>query len=212
MATWGSAVFRQFDTDKDGRLSTKELTRALKSLPKSKPKNIPPGTKFMSVDDMIAALDVDGDGSIDETEWLDNLAKCAGLAAALAENVNEAGEVASFRSFEEQKAKREAQVAALREKETRTEEEEAQLVEFARQVESLARKIEEANANALKSFNAPAASASADAIFAKLDTEGAGKLQGEQLTALAEWVAKTFFAEAVVQAAPPPHTHTACCC
>ena len=109
-------MFAQFDTDKDGRLSTKELTRALKSLPKSKPKHIPPGTKFMSVDDMIAALDVDGDGSIDETEWLDNLAKCAGLAAALAENVNEAGEVASFRSFEEQKAKREAQVAALREK------------------------------------------------------------------------------------------------
>ena len=38
VAEWGLSVFRQFDTDKDGKLSNKELSRALKSLPKTKPK------------------------------------------------------------------------------------------------------------------------------------------------------------------------------
>eukprot|EP01043_Picozoa_sp_COSAG02_P005367 COSAG02_NODE_144_length_34086_cov_65.390944_42_plen_121_part_01 len=32
---WGKSVFEQFDTDKDGGLSVKELTRALKSLPRT---------------------------------------------------------------------------------------------------------------------------------------------------------------------------------
>ena len=33
-----SKLFKQFDTDKDGKLSKKELVRALRSLPKKKPK------------------------------------------------------------------------------------------------------------------------------------------------------------------------------
>ena len=64
---------------------------------------------------------------IDLQEWLDNLSSCGGLAAAIAENVNEAGEIPTFRSFEQQKAKREGEVAALEAKESRTEEEEAEL-------------------------------------------------------------------------------------
>ncbi len=147
---WGKSVFEQFDTDKDGGLSAKELTRALKSLPRTKPKNIPPGTKFMSIDEMIAAMDADGDGSIDLTEWLERLGSCAGLAAALAENVNENGEIPTFRSFEEQQEKRKREVAALEDKDSRTEEEEATLVEYRRQIESLQKKIEQAAANAPK--------------------------------------------------------------
>ena len=173
---WGRQVFAQFDTDKDGGLSAKELTRALKSLPRKKPKNIPPGAKFMSVDEMIAAMDADGDGSIDVDEWLSRLGSCAGLAAALAENVNEDGEIATFRSFEQQKAKREGEVAALEAKESRTEEEEAELVEFKRQIESLGKKIEEATKNQLQLEKW------GRSVFAQFDTDKDGGLSVKELT------------------------------
>ena len=95
---WGKSVFEQFDTDKNGKLTPQELNAALKSLPRKKPKTIPPGAKFMSLDEMIAAMDEDGDGSIDLAEWLSRLGSCAGLAAALDENVNADGEIANFKA------------------------------------------------------------------------------------------------------------------
>ena len=95
---WGKSVFEQFDTDKNGKLTPQELSAALKSLPRKKPKTIPPGAKFMSLDEMIAAMDEDGDGSIDLAEWLSRLGSCAGLAAALDENVNADGEIANFKA------------------------------------------------------------------------------------------------------------------
>ena len=142
-----SALIPQFDTDKNGKLDNKELSRALKSLPKVKPKTMPADAKFMTVEQMIEAMDADGDGNVDLEEWLKNIQKCVGLHAALAENVNDDGKVANFRSFEEQKAKREKEVAALAAKATRTPEEEKEMEEYKRQIESLAKKIEEANAN-----------------------------------------------------------------
>lgn len=84
---WGTEVFNKFDANGDGKLSKKELASALKGLPKTKPKKVLPGTKYQSVDDMVAALDSDGDGLIDLEEWLINLKDCPGLAAALTENV-----------------------------------------------------------------------------------------------------------------------------
>jgi Ca2+-binding EF-hand superfamily protein len=168
---WGASVFAQFDTDKNGRLDGKELSRALKALPKTKPTAAPPGAKFQTVDEMIRELDGDGDGSVDEAEWLANLSKCAGLAAALAAAVNDAGVVEKFRSFEQQKAKREAEIADLEGKLTAaaTAEEQAalaeEMAEYERQVASLAKKIEEADANAAAraAAAAPPAEAAADA-------------------------------------------------
>lgn len=61
-------------------LDTKELGRALKSLPKTKPTSAPPGAKFMSVEDMIVAMDADGSGGVDVNEWLSNLSKVGGVA------------------------------------------------------------------------------------------------------------------------------------
>ena len=147
VSTWGKSVFAQFDTDKTGTISSKELSRALKALPKTKPASLPSGAKLMSVDEMIAVMDSNGDGEIDEAEWLANLAKCPSLAAALAENVNADGEIAAFRSFEQQKAKREGEIAELEAKAERTPEEEETMQEYKRQVESLSAKIEEAKAN-----------------------------------------------------------------
>ena len=154
---WGKKVFEQFDTDKNGKLSNKELTRALKSLPKTKPQSAKPGAKFMSVEDMITSMDENGDGEMDLKEWLKNISKCSGLYAALIENVNEEGKVAAFRSFEEQKAKREGEVAELEKKGTRTEEEEKTLKEYKEQIEGLAKKIEEASENEKKAEAATAA-------------------------------------------------------
>jgi len=54
---------------------------------KTKPKKVPPGVKFQSVEEMMTAMDSDESGSLDLAEWLTNLGQCAGLAAALAENV-----------------------------------------------------------------------------------------------------------------------------
>ena len=88
---WGAAVFKKFDANSDGKLSKKELADALKTLPKTKPKKVLPGTKYQSIDEMIAAMDEDADGTIDEDEWLLNLRDCPGLAAALAENVEAGG-------------------------------------------------------------------------------------------------------------------------
>jgi Ca2+-binding EF-hand superfamily protein len=185
VAEWGLSVFKQFDTSKDGKISTKELARALKSLPKKKPEAMPEGAKFQGVDEMIAAMDTDGDGEIDEKEWLEILAKCAGLAAALAENVNAAGRVASFRSFEEQKAKREREVKALEAKEARTEEEEKELVEYKRQVESLAKKIEEAYGNQLR------LAAWGASVFHQFDTDHDQKLTNKELSRALKSLPKT---------------------
>jgi len=43
---------------------TPELAKLLGIIPKTRPKNIPPGTKFMSIDEMMTTLDQDGDGLI----------------------------------------------------------------------------------------------------------------------------------------------------
>ena len=136
VADWGLSVFKQFDTDKDGKLSNKELSRALKSLPKTKPSTVSEGAKFQSVEEMVAAMDTDGDGSVDEKEWLDNLSKCAGLASALSENVDPEGKVANFRTFEQQAAKCKTQLAALKGKENKSEEETAKLAELEKEVAS----------------------------------------------------------------------------
>jgi hypothetical protein len=98
---WGKSTFAQFDANSDGQLSKAELLAALKALPRSKPKTMPPGAKFMSVDAMVEAMDADSDGSIDLSEWLDNLHKCAGLVAALAENVNADGLLESYKPEEQ---------------------------------------------------------------------------------------------------------------
>ena len=48
---WGKSISQQFDSNKDGKLSKAELTAALKSLPKKKPKTMPPGNEFGSAYD-----------------------------------------------------------------------------------------------------------------------------------------------------------------
>ena len=67
---WGKSVFAQFDSNSDGKLSKAELLSALKSLPKTKPKTMRPGAKFMSVDAMISAMDDDENDAIELEEYV----------------------------------------------------------------------------------------------------------------------------------------------
>jgi len=60
----GVIVFHQIDLDNSGTIEKKELLRVLKQLPR--PKDIK-GPK-MSIEDILATLDVDGDGTINEEE------------------------------------------------------------------------------------------------------------------------------------------------
>mmetsp|Transcript_44357 Transcript_44357/g.65033 ORF Transcript_44357/g.65033 Transcript_44357/m.65033 type:complete len:131 (+) Transcript_44357:1-393(+) len=93
---WGMHVFKMFDTDINGSLDSKELANALKKLPKTRPFNLPPGTKMMTIDDLINTLDSDGNGSVSQVEWISNLNKCVGLAQCLADNLDAQGNLPGF--------------------------------------------------------------------------------------------------------------------
>lgn len=82
---WGKGVFQKLDVNQDGKLSATELAKTLKALPKTKPPNCAPDTKFQSLQEMISVLDANHDGFVDQQEWLENLGKCAGFYEALAE-------------------------------------------------------------------------------------------------------------------------------
>ena len=144
---WGRKVFAQFDANRDGKLSTKELVRGLKALPKTRPKSMPAHAKFMSVEDMIAAMDEDKDGFLSLHEWLYQIKDCPGLEAAISEAVDESGELASYRSLEQQLKKREAQVAAMEQQGSLSEKDEAQLSEYMKQIAGLKKRIQEAQIN-----------------------------------------------------------------
>ena len=108
----GLAVFRQVDLDHSGKIDRKELMRVLKQLPK--PEKMPPGAKKMSLDEIVAVLDVDGDGVIDEAEWLAQLEKIPALKASIEQAVDPAtGKIVGYRTLEEQLAKVMRQAAEL---------------------------------------------------------------------------------------------------
>ena len=112
VAEWGKSVFEQFDTDKNGQLDKAELNDALRSLPRTKPKYAPPGTKFMSIGDMVSSMDTDGDGQVSLEEWLENISACAGLCAALFEHQVD-GKLSAFKSLEQRKAALEGKLGTL---------------------------------------------------------------------------------------------------
>ena len=93
-------------------------------------------------------MDGNGDGVLTLDEWLAYLADCPALAFSIDMVVDpESGEVAGFRSWAQQKEKREGEVAALLAKEARTEEEEKELAEYQSHITWLDGKIAEADAN-----------------------------------------------------------------
>ena len=75
----GLAVFRQIDADKSGKLDRAELLEVLKGIPAAAQGPLMPGQTATAavteenIQEILAALDADGDGTIDEDEWVAQL-------------------------------------------------------------------------------------------------------------------------------------------
>jgi len=92
-------------------------------------------------------MDDDESGSIDLYQWLNSVSQCSGLAAAIAANVDEEGTLPNYRTFEQQKEKRQQQIQKLQGLTTRSQEEERILLDYTRQVEKLTQSISQAKIN-----------------------------------------------------------------
>jgi Ca2+-binding EF-hand superfamily protein len=96
----GVSVFAQLDVDKSGTITKPELERLFKSLKHVYPRG------DTEINELMATLDSDKSGDIDELEWRHNLAKCPGLQAALQKDLDpDTGKLRSYRSTEDQLAK-----------------------------------------------------------------------------------------------------------
>merc|ERR1712232_1019538 len=93
-------VFNQIDFDKSRTISNYELWRLLKAL-----NHIYPTTEE-EIKDIMATLDTDRSGEIDEQEWIQNLSLLPKLEACLMADVNpDTGKLKSFRTPRQQFAK-----------------------------------------------------------------------------------------------------------
>mmetsp|Transcript_97570 Transcript_97570/g.279007 ORF Transcript_97570/g.279007 Transcript_97570/m.279007 type:complete len:231 (+) Transcript_97570:164-856(+) len=107
----GLVVFDQIDCDHTGKVSSRELKRTLRALPRKKPTppegGWPDGKPppFVPFDAMYETLDSDGDGEISLDEWLDNLSKLPGLESAINSAIDPAtGKLKDYVSLEDRLA------------------------------------------------------------------------------------------------------------
>merc|ERR1719399_2488474 len=106
----GYVVFNQIDVAKTRKLSRKQLERLVKSL------NVVYGSRGIEdMDKIMAVLDADRSGDIDDNEWVSNLKKLPNLNKVLSEDVDpDWGVLKSYRTHEDQLAKNMANLERLR--------------------------------------------------------------------------------------------------
>jgi len=87
VGTTGITLFKQIDADKSGKVDKSELVALLKSLILIKKED---GTvaDWLELDTIIAAFDSDGDGLIDEDEWIMHLNRLPALNSFLSAHVD----------------------------------------------------------------------------------------------------------------------------
>jgi Ca2+-binding EF-hand superfamily protein len=189
----GYAVFNQIDVGKARKLTSLELERLLKSVG-----TVYKGKEIEPVEKIMAVMDADRSGDIDETEWVANLKKLPLLYKVLEADLDpDWGTLKSYRTLEEQLAKLFGNIFRLEEKiaagEAGLEEELASrkeqaakmrksgvipapgIVIFSQLDKDKSRTLEKPElAEALAKI---APDANIEAWFAKIDPEGTGKVE-----------------------------------
>jgi len=191
----GFVVFNQIDVGKARKLTTRELERLLKGITAVyKGKEIEPVEKIMAV------MDADRSGDIDEAEWVNNLKKLPLLYKVLAEDVDpDWGTLKSYRTLEDQLAKLYGNIARLEEKAAAGEDVAAELESRKAQAATMRSKgvipspgicvfsqLDKDKSRTLEKDELAAAlakvapDADMDAWFAKIDPEGKGSVEEAQ--------------------------------
>jgi len=189
----GYAVFNQIDVGKARKLTSRELERLLKSVG-----TVYKGKEIEPVEKIMAVMDADRSGDIDEAEWVANLKKLPLLYKVLEADLDpDWGTLKSYRTLEEQLAKLFGNIFRLEEKiaagEAGLEEELASrkeqaakmrksgvipapgIVIFSQLDKDKSRTLEKPElAEALAKI---APDANIEAWFAKIDPEGTGKVE-----------------------------------
>merc|ERR1719379_411278 len=122
----GYVVFNQIDVGKARQLEKRELERLLKGITAVyKDKEIEP------VDKIMAVMDADRSGTIDEAEWVSNLKKLPLLYKVLSDDVDpDWGTLKSYRTLEDQLAKLYGNIFRIEEKIAAGDEDEALAAEL----------------------------------------------------------------------------------
>jgi Ca2+-binding EF-hand superfamily protein len=166
----GYVVFNQIDVGKARQLEKRELERLLKGISAVyKDKDIE------SVDKIMSVMDADRSGSIDESEWVNNLKKLPMLYKVLSEDVDpDWGTLKSYRTLEDQLAKLFGNIFRLEEKVAGLEGEEA---------EKCSAEIEERKAQAVKMRAQGVIPSPGIVIFSQLDKNKSRTLEKDELSA-----------------------------
>jgi Ca2+-binding EF-hand superfamily protein len=108
----GYVVFSQIDVGKARKLTVTELQRLLKGIG-----SVYKGKEIEPVEKIMAVMDADRSGDIDEAEWVQNLKKLPMLYKVLSDDVDpDWGTLKSYRTLEEQLAKLYGNIHRLEEK------------------------------------------------------------------------------------------------
>jgi Ca2+-binding EF-hand superfamily protein len=188
----GYVVFSQIDVGKARQLTTTELQRLLKAIGA-----VYKDKEIESVEKIMAVMDADRSGAIDEAEWVSNLKKLPMLNKVLSEDIDpDWGTLKSYRTLEDQLAKLFGNIFRLEERiaggeeglDTELQERKAQaekmrskgvipspgIVIFSQLDKNKSRTLDKAELSEALGKIAPGADL--DSWFAKIDPEGKGEI------------------------------------